>query len=46
MEQRMVRIQLGVRGPAGQEGFVLDAPANEALDWDIRHEIASTPRIQ
>ena len=37
-------IRQGVQGPAGEKGFLLIAPASEALDWDVQHEISSTCR--
>jgi hypothetical protein len=42
MQRRLVRIELGVRNPTGQDGFLIVAPRDEALEWDLRHEIAST----
>lgn len=38
------QIVLDVRGPAGEKGALLLAPRDEALEWDLRHEIASTSR--
>lgn len=44
MDRATVRIREEVRGPAGQPGFLLIAPPNEKLDWDVEHEVASTCR--
>ena len=33
-----------VPGPLGARGALLIAPRNEAMEWDLRHEIASTSR--
>jgi hypothetical protein len=44
VEGRNWTIRQGVPGPSGQMGFLLQAPPDEALDWDIEHEIASTSR--
>lgn len=38
------KIENDVVGPAGQPGFLLVSPPDEALEWDIQHEIASTSR--
>jgi hypothetical protein len=45
VERRKWSIREGIPGPAGEPGFLLVAPASEALDWDIEHEIASTSRF-
>lgn len=37
-------IELGVRGPRGEAGFLLRAHGEEALAWDIEHEIVSARR--
>ena len=44
MDRATLRIRENVRGPAGQPGFLLIAPPNEKLDWDVEHEVASTCR--
>ena len=44
MDRGTLRIREGVRGPAGEPGFLLIAPPNEALDWDVENEVASTCR--
>lgn len=44
MNRGTLRIREGVRGPAGEPGFLLIAPPNEALDWDVENEVASTCR--
>jgi len=44
VERHLPVIQLDVPGPGGQAGFLLIAPRNEAIDWDIQNEIASTSR--
>lgn len=44
MNRGTLRIREGVRGPAGEPGFLLMAPASEALDWDVEQEVASTSR--
>lgn len=44
MESNVPRIEFGVSGPSGEEGVLLVAPRNEAMEWDLRHEIASTSR--
>jgi hypothetical protein len=37
-------IEVGVRGPRGDSGVLVRAPAREALVWDLENEIASTRR--
>lgn len=37
-------IQLGVAGRRGEDGFLLRAPLNEALAWDIESEVLSLRR--
>ena len=37
-------VQLGVRGPRGEAGFLLRAPTVEPLIWDLEHEIVSARR--
>ncbi len=37
-------IQLGVRGPRGEAGFLLRAAVDEPLIWDLEHEIVSARR--
>lgn len=44
MNRGTLRIREGVRGTAGEPGFLLIAPPNEALDWDVENEVASTSR--
>ena len=42
MSDTSTRIVPGVPGPGGEAGVLLIAPRNEALDWDLRAEVAST----
>ena len=44
MERKRFDVRHDVRGPAGEDGFLLIAPPSEALDWDVQHEVASTSR--
>lgn len=37
-------IELGVQGPRGEAGFLLRAHGDEALAWDIEHEVVSARR--
>jgi len=38
------RIVHGVPGPGGEIGVLLLVPRTEALDWDLRDEVATTAR--
>ena len=38
------KILRGVPGPAGEPGVLLMVPRSEALDWDLKDEVASTAR--
>ena len=38
------RIVHGVPGPGGEIGVLLLVPRSEALDWDLRDEVATTAR--
>lgn len=40
----MPHIEFGVSGPSGEDGVLLIAPRDEAMEWDLKHEIASTSR--
>lgn len=44
MNTRSPRIIHGVPGPSGEPGVLLLVPSSEALDWDLRDEVASTSR--
>jgi hypothetical protein len=37
-------VELGVRGPRGDVGFLLSASTAEAFVWDLEHEIVSSRR--
>lgn len=37
-------IELGVRGPRGEPGLLLRAPADETLLWDLEAEVVSARR--
>lgn len=39
-------IELGVPGPRGEAGLLLRAHGNEALAWDVEHEIVSARRCR
>ncbi|HEX6068439.1 MAG TPA: hypothetical protein VFZ18_01405 [Longimicrobiaceae bacterium] len=38
------RIVHGVAGPTGEPGVLVVLPPSEALDWDLKDEVASTAR--
>jgi hypothetical protein len=38
------RIIYGVPGPTGEPGVLVVVPPSEALDWDLKDEVASTAR--
>ena len=38
------RIIHGVPGPSGEPGILLLVPPSEALDWDLKDEVATTAR--
>lgn len=38
-------IELHVTGPRGEEGFLVHAPSNEELAWDLENEVVSTRRL-
>ena len=44
MKPTSPRIISGVPGPAGEPGVLLLVPPSEALDWDLKEEVASTSR--
>lgn len=44
MRPNMPHIEFGVSGPSGEDGVLLIAPRDEAMEWDLKHEIASTSR--
>ena len=44
MKTAQARIVHGVPGPAGEIGVLVVMPRSEALDWDLRDEVASTSR--
>lgn len=46
MAPRDARIDAGVRGPAGQPGFILTVPFSESLEWDLENEITSPSRLR
>ena len=37
-------VELGVRGPRGEAGFLVQADFPEGLVWDLEHEIVSSRR--
>jgi hypothetical protein len=45
MNRGLPLIEVGVRGPRGDVGVLVRAPAREALVWDLENEIASTRRV-
>jgi hypothetical protein len=38
-------LELGMRGPRGEAGFLLNGPPCEGLLWDLEHEVASSRRL-
>ena len=38
-------LQSGVPGPKGQPGYLLRAPEQESLAWDLENEIATTGHL-
>jgi hypothetical protein len=44
LNTRTPRIIHGVPGPSGEPGVLLLVPPSEALDWDLKDEVASTAR--
>lgn len=44
MRTRTARIIHGIPGPSGEPGVLLLVPVSEALEWDLKEEIASTAR--